>query len=863
MKTNWQDPQTSEIRSTHISGLQEIAGKIEDILDLQLEAETGVTLTEVYISETDRYRIYQAPLGKRNWAASPAPVIYKNGVQITSGFTIDYGGGAIILSPAATSTDVFTADFSRVKTDGGNRLDKHLTDAINVKAFGASGSTQTTTGDITAGSAVLTLASAIDFKNGQGITVNHAGAACTLATPGAPTVTPTGTAGTTAYEYQIVALDGNGGCTAASAAGATSTGNATLDATNYNALSWTAVTDAVAYAVYGRVSGTMQLLAIVSGTSWNDTGTAAITPPSTVPSTPPATALADTLVTTIVSGGGTTTLTLATTATTTATAQEVGHDDTAAIQAAIDAANAIGGGTVFFPKTTAFYKVSSKIRLYSNITLLGDKYSYIYNDTEVAEPVFEITGTVDNRLNNISIKGLKIRNGMASTGGYTSSKDGIVVKYCNGFKLEDCYITEIQGAFGLSTRYSTNIKVVNNVFYRCTYSQFFVFPECENILVEGNIFDTCTSTMYANIYLFATGGDATVDGWFCKNVWIRNNKFLNNPRWEGIDSHGCENLWIEDNYIENVRIGIMVGLALSYVNNPVLKNVYVRNNVIIQGTGKDEGYGITVQGAYNDTTFQPATNVFIEDNLMKGFGYSTSTTSGTLTLYIAVNVKILNNRIEEFKGIGIPLYHTNTNILIEGNEIVNPVASNPAGTRMGISLRSIGNYYITIRRNRIFYDDVAKAFTCGIRTDSNYVHSQIRDNYILATNKYENPGPLPVMKSAIPSGIFGLQTDMATDTNDKITYACTDNVMRFDSTKSSGITVNGTAGSNELTIASGDFRYVCEGLEVVIAGAGDAGANLTSTIVKVTNTKIWLKDNVLTTVSGATLSYTSATWVAI
>lgn len=376
MKTNWQDPQTSEIRSTHISGLQEAVGKIEDILDMQLVAETNVPLTEVYISANDRYRIYQAPAGKRNWAASPAPVIKKNGVQITSGFTIDYGGGAIILSPPATSTDVFTADVYRTKTDG-NKLAMHLAEkaqdsvkdphgtytefserAINVKWFGASGSTQTTTGSITAGSAILTLASALDFKNGQGITVNHAGAACTLATPGAPTVTPTGTAGTTEYQYQIVALDGKGGCTAASPAGVTTTGNATLDATNYNALSWTAVAGAVAYAVYGRVSGAMQLLAIVSGTSWNDKGTAAITPPSTLPSTPPASALADTLITTIVSGGGTTTLTLATTATTTATGQEVGHDDTAAIQAAIDASI---GGKLIFPSGNTFLITSSLI----------------------------------------------------------------------------------------------------------------------------------------------------------------------------------------------------------------------------------------------------------------------------------------------------------------------------------------------------------------------------------------------------------------------------------------------------------------------------------------------------------------------
>ena len=153
MKTNWQDPQTSEIRSTHISGLQEAIGKIEDVLDLKLQAETAVPLTEVYISEQDRYRIYQAPAGKRNWASSPAPVIKKNGVVVSSGFTIDYGGGAIIVSPAATSTDTFTADVSYTKT-ADNALATHLADDVTLGeiphiGLGGSISHATDTGEAT------------------------------------------------------------------------------------------------------------------------------------------------------------------------------------------------------------------------------------------------------------------------------------------------------------------------------------------------------------------------------------------------------------------------------------------------------------------------------------------------------------------------------------------------------------------------------------------------------------------------------------------------------------------------------------------------------------------------------------------
>ena len=137
MKTNWQDPQTSEIRSTHISGLQDAIGKIEDVLDLKLQAETNVPLTEVYISELDRYRIYQAPAGKRNWASTPSPVIKKNGVVVSSGFTIDYGGGAIIVSPSATSTDTFTADVSYTKT-ADNALATHLADTVQTTEVNSS-----------------------------------------------------------------------------------------------------------------------------------------------------------------------------------------------------------------------------------------------------------------------------------------------------------------------------------------------------------------------------------------------------------------------------------------------------------------------------------------------------------------------------------------------------------------------------------------------------------------------------------------------------------------------------------------------------------------------------------------------------
>ncbi len=87
-----------------------------------------------------------------------------------------------------------------------------------------------------------------------------------LSDPSAPTVTPQGAAGSTTYTYKVVAMHRHGQ-TAASSAGSTATGNATLSTSNYNSVTWTAVTGATAYRIYRTVA---------SGTSPTTTGQVAV-----------------------------------------------------------------------------------------------------------------------------------------------------------------------------------------------------------------------------------------------------------------------------------------------------------------------------------------------------------------------------------------------------------------------------------------------------------------------------------------------------------------------------------------------------------------------------------------------------------
>ncbi|MGH3851152.1 MAG: hypothetical protein ACRDRT_15920, partial [Pseudonocardiaceae bacterium] len=82
-----------------------------------------------------------------------------------------------------------------------------------------------------------------------------------------------GTAGSTAYAYRISPFN-NVGEGADCASVATATGNANLSSTNYNALSWTAVSGAVGYNIYGRKSTGFgeSYLATVYTNAYNDTG---------------------------------------------------------------------------------------------------------------------------------------------------------------------------------------------------------------------------------------------------------------------------------------------------------------------------------------------------------------------------------------------------------------------------------------------------------------------------------------------------------------------------------------------------------------------------------------------------------------
>jgi len=87
-----------------------------------------------------------------------------------------------------------------------------------------------------------------------------------IVAPNAPTVTRTGTTGSYTFSYKITALTASGETTG-STAGSTTLNQAELDETSYMSVSWSAVTNATGYNVYGRKDGSWYFMRYLEGNS--------------------------------------------------------------------------------------------------------------------------------------------------------------------------------------------------------------------------------------------------------------------------------------------------------------------------------------------------------------------------------------------------------------------------------------------------------------------------------------------------------------------------------------------------------------------------------------------------------------------
>jgi hypothetical protein len=467
---------------------------------------------------------------------------------------------------------------------------------ISVKDYGASGSAQTTTGSITSGSNILTLALAKDFLNGQGINIMGK---CEIASLSV-------TAGASTSANCTVTLDG-----VAKTVALTSGNTAVQVATAIRAATfpgWTTGGSGTTVTFTSLSTGNKPDASYSAGTT-SATGTMTITTQGTPD-----------FITTITSGAGTTTLTLASNASNAVTGVKVEHDDTSALRSAITALTTIGGGSIIL--TPGAYLISSTLYISVPIVFkgIGRKVCSIITKTSNIDMI-----EVDS--DNVVFEDLTIWN--QSTGVNTS---GSSIKLTSGqsFTLNRC---DVNGSY-----YAVN--VINALLWTLSNSYFTNYHKYGIYVKNTASPDTGDQVIIGCTFDENVGADACIRHESGGGLKIIGNKFLDSMYAYDLqvaDGVATSVLIISGNSIENqttagIRLGrlgatgtygkvAITGNQFSSVTSIILDNgVYSTNFSDNVHSGDTTGTAIVMN--YGSIASITGENIY---NYAKGITLSTNT----------------------------------------------------------------------------------------------------------------------------------------------------------------------------------------------------------------------------------------------
>ena len=189
------------------------------------------------------------------------------------------------------------------------------------------------------------------------------------------------------------------------------------------------------------------------------------------------------------------------------------NDDTAEIQAAIDAAEAVGGGTVYFPDGD--YKISSPLLLHSGVTLKGNGI----RNSNISVAVTNVNGieargaSSASRIVQCHIEDLKITGPGEAAGG---TGVGVYVKWASvHVSIERCWIVN-WGSHGASFEDSYSFALRDclldsnggNGFHGITNINHATFDHCISIgnTGKGYYVEGGTTTSFLNSDAESNGG---------------------------------------------------------------------------------------------------------------------------------------------------------------------------------------------------------------------------------------------------------------------------------------------------------------------------------------------------------------------
>lgn len=249
-------------------------------------------------------------------------------------------------------------------------------------------------------------------------------------------------------------------------------------------------------------------------------------------------------------------------------------DDTAAIQAAVNAAASAGGGIVYFP-AAAGYRLTSSITISSDrCALVGPaagRTAYIFAPNAVNAFVFSHATPATNSLSDLAIQNLTIWGPSAPTSGI-----GISLIRCNRVYMSN---VDVRAFF-------QGVKVEGGV------EQFYT-----NMTIGGAVWAGAAAGSYLMKIMAHAGASETPSELFISNFNFKGTSgtpYLEN----GIILEACDGLWMANGhagFASNAGLQIVgSGASTSIVNIDM-------TNVMFDGNAGTAGYGIRTSGSSGGT----------------------------------------------------------------------------------------------------------------------------------------------------------------------------------------------------------------------------------------------------------------------
>ena len=238
-------------------------------------------------------------------------------------------------------------------------------------------------------------------------------------------------------------------------------------------------------------------------------------------------------------------------------------DDTAAIQAAINAAN-----SVYVP--FGDYLVTAQIDLKSDLTLYADVGAKLVLDTGITPYVLRGNTVSNIRITNLEIEG----NGIA---GFST----VYLSNVSEVLLDNCKVTK-SGAIGVFVSTGSNVTVQNSTLSN-NYSYGLEYRDCDNCKAIANLCAENGDTGVAT----STGGRGIML-WRSRGCYIAGNRFVLNTEYgfriysEAADTTTSNYNVVTGNVLlDNVRADLVLydeGAAFSFVaHNTISDNIIYRS----------------------------------------------------------------------------------------------------------------------------------------------------------------------------------------------------------------------------------------------------------------------------------------------